>query len=84
MAETELKARKDMDPSYQWDFSHIFKDRAAFEAAYKDAEAAVEQIAAVPGTLCASAAALAKGLGPVYKAAQKVERKLWNVTSKRS
>lgn len=74
MAETELKARKDMDPSYQWDFSHIFKDRAAFEAAYKDAEAAVEQIAAVPGTLCASADALAKGLGTVYKAAQKVER----------
>ena len=27
----EVKARKEMDPAYQWDFSHIFPTREAWE-----------------------------------------------------
>ena len=69
----EVKARKEMDPAYQWDFSHIYPTREAWEQAYAEAGEAVAAIAAVPGTLSASAEALKKGLETVYAAAQKVE-----------
>ena len=69
----EVKARKEMDPAYQWDFSHIFPTREAWEEAYAEAGKAVEAIAAVPGTLSASPEALKKGLETVYAAGQKVE-----------
>ena len=37
----EVKARKEMDPAYQWDFSHIFPTREAWEEAYAEAGQAV-------------------------------------------
>ena len=43
--------RKDMDPKYQWDFTHIYPDKAAWENAMAEAEAAVAGLAALPGTL---------------------------------
>ena len=33
----EVKARREMDPAYQWDFSHIFPTREAWEQAYAEA-----------------------------------------------
>ena len=43
----EVKARKEMDPAYQWDFSHIFSTREAWEKAYAEAGEAVAAIAAL-------------------------------------
>ena len=65
----EVKARHEMDPAYQWDFSHIFPTREAWEQAYAEAGEAVAAIAAVPGTLSTSPEVLKAGLETVYTAA---------------
>ena len=46
--------RKEMDPKYQWDFTHIYPDKAAWEAAMAEAEAAVAGLAALPENMPAS------------------------------
>ena len=65
--------RKDMDPKFMWDFSHIFATREDWEKAYAEAEEAIAAIGSVAGTLCESAESLAAGLGAIYSAAQKTE-----------
>ncbi len=65
--------RKEMDPKYQWDFTHIYPDKAAWEAAMAEAEAAVAGLAALPGTLKVSKEGLKKGLDAAYAAMEKVE-----------
>ena len=65
--------RKDMDPKFQWDFSHIYPDKAAWEAAMARAEAAVAGLAALPGTLKASKEGLKRGLDAAYDAMEKIE-----------
>ena len=68
-----LRSRKEMDPKFMWDFSHIYADKAAWEKAYKEAEEAIPAIAALQGKLCESADALKKGLDVIYSAQQKME-----------
>ena len=68
-----LKSRKEMDPKFMWDFSHMFADKAAWEEAYKEAEEAIPAIAALQGKLCLSAEALKSGLDLIYSAQQKLE-----------
>lgn len=46
---TELKARKDMDPRYQWRLDHIFATEQAYENAYAAAQAAIEHMASWQG-----------------------------------
>ncbi len=70
----ELKSRKDMNPEFMWDFTHIFPTKEAWEAAYKEAEAMTAGLAAYEGTLGESAAALQKGLDAVSAAGEKLER----------
>lgn len=70
----ELKSRKDMNPEFMWDFTHIFPTKEAWEAAYKEAEAMTAGLAAYEGTLGESAAALQKGLDAVNAAGEKLER----------
>ena len=65
--------RKEMDPKYQWDFTHIYPDKAAWEAAMTEAERAVEGLAALPGTLKTGKEGLKKGLDAAYAAMQKIE-----------
>ena len=65
--------RKDMDPKFQWDFTHIYPDKAAWEAAMGSAERAVEGLAALPGTLKASKEGLKRGLDAAYDALLKIE-----------
>ena len=36
-----LKNRKEMDPRYMWDFTHIFESKEAWEAAYAEASESV-------------------------------------------
>ena len=70
----EQKSRKDMNPEFMWDFTHIFPTKEAWEAAYKEAEAMTAGLAAYEGTLGESAAALQKGLDAVNAAGEKLER----------
>ena len=68
-----LKTRGEVDARYTWNFSDIFASDEAWEAAYHDAEAAIELIPAIKGTLGASAEAMKKGLDTVFAAAEKAE-----------
>ena len=69
----ELKARGELDPAYQWDFTHIFPDDAAWEAAMAHAAAGVETVRALRGTLGRSTESLKAGLDAVYQAAERLE-----------
>lgn len=63
--------RSEMDPRFQWDFTHIYPDKAHWEAAMTEAEKAVESLSALPGTLGQSKDALKKGLEQLADASQK-------------
>ena len=65
--------RSEMDPRFQWDFTHIYPDKAHWEAAMTEAEKAVEALSALPGTLGQAKDALKKGLEQLADASQKVE-----------
>ena len=65
----EYKARNEMDPRFQWDMSHIYADKAAWEEAYAKAEALVAELPALEGTLGASVDSLKNGLDKLYEAA---------------
>ncbi len=66
----ELKQRNQMDPRFQWDFSHIFPDKGAWEAAYAAVEKKIGALPALSGTLGESAASLKKALDAVTQAEQ--------------
>lgn len=68
-----LKNRKEMDPAYMWDFTHIFESREAWEKALSEAEAAVASIPALKGTLAACEDGLKAGLDAIFDAGRKVE-----------
>lgn len=68
----EYKQRKDTDPRYQWDLSHIFRDKEEWEKAYTEAEALTAELPLLKGTLGTSVDSLKNGLDTLYKAAEKV------------
>lgn len=68
-----LLTRKEVDPANTWNFSDIFADDAAWEAAYTEAEAALAGISLLEGTLGQSAASLKAALDTVYAASEKAE-----------
>ena len=70
----EYKARNEMDPRFQWDMTHIYADKAAWEDAYAKAEALVAELPALEGTLGNSVESLKNGLDKLYAAAEAVER----------
>ena len=65
--------RSEVDARFTWDFTHIFASDEAWEEAYAKAEQAIKEIDTVPGTLGASAAAMAAGLGKIYDACRQME-----------
>ena len=67
------KKRCEVEERFTWDFSDIFQNDEVWEQAYVEAEAAIEKIPAVRGTLGDSAAALKQGLDVLYGAAEKME-----------
>ena len=67
------KARRDMDPRFQWDFTHIFPSKEAWEKAYAEVEARIPEIAALEGTLCASAESLKSALDKINEISEKAE-----------
>ena len=70
----ELKQRAQKDPAYQWDLTAIYENDAAWERAMEKAAEAVKELKGLPGTLGASAQALADGLDKIYAASALVER----------
>jgi len=69
----ELKQRKDMDPRYLWDFTHMFRAREEWENAYAEAESLIKSAASFEGTLGGSAAALQAALDNYYEVGEKLE-----------
>ena len=65
------KARRDIDPKFKWDFTHIFPSKEAWEKAYKDVEAAIPEISALEGKLCLSAESLKAGLDKINEISEK-------------
>ena len=69
----ELKARRDMDPAYQWDLTHIYQTKEDWEKAYKEAEGMIPEIGALRAGLGASAKALEESLLLIDRISEKVE-----------
>ena len=69
-----LKARNEIDPGYQWKLSDIYPDLDAWEKEYAAAQALVDGLSDLPGSLKASKAGLKAGLDRIYAAQQPVER----------
>ena len=70
----ELKDRAKVDARWTWDLTPVYADEAAWEADLHAASEQVRALAAVPGTLGASAQSLAAGLDAVMAASQRAER----------
>lgn len=68
-----LQTRAEAKKEYTWDFSGIFPDDAAWEAAYAKAETDIERIPALQGTLGQSAASLRAAFDLIYEVAREVE-----------
>jgi len=68
-----MKTRNEIDPKFQWDFTHMFADKDAWEKAYAEAEAAAKEIPALSGTLGESVDSLKAGLDKLYAVARKME-----------
>ena len=68
-----MKLRKEMDPKYMWDFSHIFATKEDWEKAYKECEADIPKITAFSGKLCESAETLKSALKLISEVSQKAE-----------
>lgn len=70
----ELKDRAKVDARWTWDLTPVYADEAAWEADLHAASEQVRALAAVPGTLGASAQSLAAGLDAVMATSQRAER----------
>lgn len=69
----ELKLRKDMNPEFQWDVSHIFADNKAWEAAYDEVTKVLPVLEALSGTLNTSAESLKSALDTFFAKNKKME-----------
>lgn len=68
-----MKSRKEMDPKFMWDFSHIFKDDAAWNDALAELESKLPEVEAIRGTLMQSADSLKAGMDKIYSLMEKLE-----------
>ena len=66
--------RSEMKPEYTWNLDDIFASRDEWEAAYKAADALVDKIAPIAGTLGASADALLNACDTIMAANKAVEK----------
>lgn len=68
------KQRCEAEERFTWNFSDIYADDAAWEAAYAEAEAMIGELSSVEGTLGNSAQSMKAGLDKIFAAAQRMER----------
>ena len=69
----ELKLRKDMNPEFQWDVSHIFADAEAWETAFDEVANGLPKLEAFAGTLGTSAEHLKTALDTLFAEELKLE-----------
>lgn len=69
----ELKLRKDMNPEFMWDVSHIFTDAAAWEAAFDEVAKVLPTLESFSGTLSTSAEHLKTALDTLFAEELKLE-----------
>lgn len=69
----QLKARKDADPRYTWDFTHLFPSDDAWEKELESLRAEVAVFPEVQGTLGQSAEKLKAGLDRYYDLQKRLE-----------
>ena len=69
-----MQARKDMDPKFQWDFTHMFASDEAWEAELNRLVSELPKLEAVEGTLGTSREAFKAGIDTVYALAEQLER----------
>ena len=69
-----MQARKDMDPRFQWDFTHMYESDAVWEAELDRCVKDIDRIAAIEGTLGTSREAFKAGIDTVNEIAQRLER----------
>ena len=69
----ELKARSELSPEFQWDFTHIFPSDAAWQAEYDAVLAEIPSLASLRGKLGASAQALADALTRIYELSRRAD-----------
>lgn len=68
-----MQARKDMDPKFQWDFTHMYASDEVWEAELNRCVADLPKIAAIEGTLGTSREAFKAGIDTVNEIAERLE-----------
>ena len=69
-----MQARKDMDPKFMWDFTHMYASDEAWESELNAIVAELPKIAAIEGTLGNSREAFKAGVDTVNGIAQRLEK----------
>ena len=69
-----MQARKDMDPKFMWDFTHMYASDEAWEAELSAIAADIPKIAAVEGTLGNSRESFKAGIDLIEGIAQRLEK----------
>lgn len=70
----ELKARKDMDPKFLWDVSHIFPSMEEWEKELKEVEELIPSLEGFAGTLHTSAQHLKEALDTYFRVEEKFNK----------
>ena len=68
-----MQARKDMDPKFQWDFTHMYASDEVWEAELNRCVADLPKITAIEGTLGTSREAFKAGIDTVNEIAERLE-----------
>ncbi len=69
-----MQARKDMDPKFMWDFTHMYASDEAWEAELSAIVSELPKIAAIEGTLGNSRESFKAGIDTVYTLMQRLEK----------
>ncbi len=69
-----MKNRNEIPAELKWDFTHIFADEAAWEAAYAECEALIPNVLAVKETLGESAESLYNAYETLYGISEKLSK----------
>lgn len=69
-----MQARKDMDPNFQWDFTHMYASDEAWEEELSAIVSELPKIAAIEGTLGNSREAFKAGVDTVNGIAERLEK----------
>ena len=66
-------SRNELDAKYTWDFSDIYASDEVWETTYAEVDAMIPRIAAIQGTLGASAESMKAGLDTLFEIMEKAE-----------